>query len=440
MFEPFRFTLDQEEVGALEFWLESLLATSEEQQTPEETETLRRHYRRTYWQRFKTEEVRFVALENKLEALRQKIPTTMVMAERAEMRPTFLLQRGQYDMPGEQVEAKTPDVLPKIQGSGESLTRLDLARWLVDPNHPLTARVTVNRFWQRFFRHGLVKTSDDFGSQGELPSHPELLDWLATEFINSGWDMKQLQRLIVTSATYQQSSRVSPTLLEKDPENRLLARASRFRLDAEVLRDSALSYAGLLVERIGGPGVNPYQPPGLWKEIGYDSRGRFSAGEFVQGESDDLYRRSLYTFWKRTVPPPNMSIFDAPDRETCTVKRGSSNTPLQALTLLNDPQYVEAARALAQRLLLDGGDDKKERLARAFHIVLARAPSAEEAETLILLVNTELEHFRRFPDDAKKLVGVGDSAFDPRVDPVDLAAWTLLTSVVFNLDETLSHS
>ena len=371
---PFRISLEQETVGSLSFDLEALLTTSDEQLTTEESTRLRRHYRRNYWPRFEREEERFVLLEEELVELEALIPTTMVMAEREEMRPTFVLLRGQYDLHGEQVNATTPAALPSLVPASPDLVpnRLDLARWLVSDDQPLTARVTVNRFWQRFFGHGLVKTSEDFGAQGQLPSHPELLDWLASEFVASGWDMKELQRQIVNSATYRQSSRVSPEMLKRDPENRLLARASRFRLDAEVLRDSALTYAGLLVEKIGGPGVNPYQPPGLWKEIGYESRGRFSAGEFVQDSDQDLYRRSLYTFWKRTVPPPNMLVFDAPNRETCTVKRGISNTPLQALTLLNDPQYVEAARALAERILIEGPANDDERLARAFQLVLSR--------------------------------------------------------------------
>ena len=438
--EPFELSLEQETVGSLPFWLETLLTTVDEQLTEAEVTSLRRHYRRTRWPRFEREEARFVALEAQLEALREEIPTTMVMSDREEPRPTFVLRRGQYDLHGEQVEAATPAVLPPLPTPSGGATRLDLARWLVDPAHPLTARVAVNRFWQRFFGHGLVKTSEDFGTQGQLPSHPQLLDWLATEFVRSGWDLKALQRLIVTSATYRQSSRVSPELLARDPENRLLARASRFRLDAEVLRDSALAYGGLLVEKLGGPGVSPYQPPGLWKEIGYESRGRFSAGEFVRGSGDDLYRRSLYTFWKRTVPPPNMLVFDAPNRETCTVKRGTSNTPLQALTLLNDPQYVEAARSLAQRLLLEGSGDLSERLARAFQIVLARAPTAAEIGALGRLVDEQLAHFRSEPEAVSQLLSVGDAEVPPSLDRAELAAWSVLASVVLNLDETLNRS
>ncbi len=437
---PFRAVLEQETSGVLPFALETLLTTSDEQLTEEEANRLRRHYRRNLWPGFANEEKRFAALEAELEELDASIPTTMVMAEREKARPTFLLERGQYDLLGEQVHATTPAVLPSIPvADGANATRLDLARWLVDPQHPLTARVTVNRLWQRFFGHGLVKTSEDFGTQGQAPSHPGLLDWLATEFVASGWDMKALQRLIVTSATYRQSAAVSPQLLQRDPENRLLARASRFRLDAEVLRDSALVYADLLVEKLGGPGVNPYQPPGLWKEIGYESDGRFSASEFTQGEGEDLYRRSLYTFWKRTVPPPNMLVFDAPNRETCTVKRGISNTPLQALTLLNDPQYVEAARGLAERLLSEGPAGDEERFRMAFEIVLSRPPSEKEVATLRRLRAVQLAHFESTPGAAEELLDVGDSAVPDDLPSVELAAWTLVASVILNLDETLNR-
>ena len=273
-----------------------------------------------------------------------------------------------------------------VSSAPEARNRLGLARWLVDGDHPLTARVTANRMWQRFFGRGLVGTSGDFGSQGEWPSHPELLDWLATELVRLDWDLKALQKTIVLSSTYRQSSRASPELIERDPENRLLARASRFRLDAEVIRDTALAAAGLLVERLGGPSVKPYQPAGLWREIGYESRGRFTAGIFEQDTGEALYRRSLYTFWKRTVPPPNMLVFDAPNRETCIVERSRSNTPLQALVLMNDPQFVEAARVLAENLLAAHGEGRSGRTGDAevvgalYRRVLARAPTQVESE------------------------------------------------------------
>ncbi len=434
----FRFRRASETVGRLDFGLEALLATADDQLTEEQFDELRRYYRRHHWGGFATHEERFAELESELEALREAIPTSMVMAEREEPRPAFVLSRGEYDKKGEQVQAATPSFLPPIV-SDTQLTRLDFARWLVDPENPLTARVTVNRLWQRFFGNGLVSTVEDFGAQGALPSHPALLDWLATELIRTGWDLKAMQRLIVTSATYRQSSRLRPDLAERDPENILLARAARFRIDAEMVRDNALLAGGLLVETLGGPSVKPYQPAGLWREIGYESNGRFSAGAFVQDEGDDLYRRSLYTFWKRTVPPPNMLVFDAPNRETCTVRRARSNTPLQALVLLNDPQFVEAARALAQRMLSEVDGDATERIDFAFRTATSRSPTAQERRALEDLWHDQLAHYRSAPESAEALIEVGDSLAPRELDPIALAAWSTVASVVLNLDETLTR-
>ena len=281
----------------------------------------------------------------------------MVMADSPKSRDTFVLMRGQYDQKGEKVTAGVPAFLPPLATSGEA-TRLDFARWLVEPNQPLTSRVIVNRAWQLYFGAGLVKTVEDFGSQGEFPSHPDLLDWLATEFVCTGWDVKALHRLMVTSATYRQSSVVRPELVARDPENRLLARGPRFRLQAEFIRDQALAVSELLNGTIGGHSVSPYQPAGLWEELSAreDSK-NWSAQSFVQSHGQDLYRRTMYTFWKRTSPPPSLITFDAPDRETCTVRRPRTNTPLQALVLLNDPTYVEAARKLAEQLLKQAKSD-----------------------------------------------------------------------------------
>ena len=268
----------------------------------------------------------------------------------------IVLMRGAYDKPGEKVQPGVPAVLPPLP-AGAPNNRLGFAQWLVDPANPLTARVTVNRFWQMYFGTGLVKTVEDFGSQGEWPSHPELLDWLATEFVRTGWDVKAMQKLIVTSATYRQSSKVTPELLQRDPENRLLARGPRFRLPAEMIRDQALAVAGLLVEKLGGPSVKPYQPAGLWKELAMQDM------DYVQSKGDDLYRRSLYTFWKRTVAPPDDDDFDAAERETCVVRETRTNTPLQALDLMNDVTFVEAARVLGQRMMKEGGATPDARLA-----------------------------------------------------------------------------
>ena len=277
--------------------------------------------------------------------------------------------RGAYDKKGDPVTAATPSRLPAFP-LGQPTNRLGLARWLVDPHNPLTARVTVNRLWQSVFGVGLVRTAEDFGSRGELPSHPELLDWLAFEFIRTGWDVKRMMKLLVTSATYRQDSRVTPELRALDPENRLLARGPRYRLPAEMIRDQALAVSGLLVEKLGGPSVKPYHPPGLYEQVVAGT----GPSTYVQGKGDELYRRSLYTYWKRSVPNPAMLVFDAPFRETCTVRRARTTTPLQALNLLNDPTYVEAARFLAQRMMREGGAMPKSRIRHGFRLVTGREP------------------------------------------------------------------
>ncbi len=363
------------------------------------------------------------------------IPTAMVMAEMAKPRDTFVLARGDYRNQTEKVRPAVPAVLPALPADAP-LNRLTLAKWLVQPQHPLTARVAVNRFWQMYFGYGITKTQEDFGVRGEPPVHPELLDWLATEFVRSGWDVRAMQRLIVTSATYRQSSRVTPALLEKDPENRLLARGPRSRLPAEMIRDTALAASGLLNGAIGGPSVFPYQPAGLWEEMAFGSG--FSAQTYRQSRGKDLYRRGLYTFWKRTVPPASFATFDAPDREKCTARRAPTNTPLQALVLLNDPTFVEASRALAQRTLREGGDEANERLAYAFRLATARKPTRKERGVLRSLLDERLAGFRRDRPSALKLLEVGESPRDRTLDPSELAAWTTVASVILNLDETIT--
>jgi hypothetical protein len=294
----------------------------------------------------------------------------------------------------------------------------------------------VNRYWQMYFGTGLVKTSEDFGSQGDWPSHPELLDWLAVEFISSGWDVKHLQRLIVTSATYQQSSAVTPALAARDPENRLLARGPRFRLPAELIRDQALAISGLIDRRIGGPSVSPYQPAGLWEEMAFGRE--FTAQSYVQSHGADLYRRGMYTFWKRTVPPATMSTFDAPDRETCTVRRLRTNTPLQALVLMNDPTYVEAARKLAERMLIEGGSSPPERIVFAFRLTTARSPSERELAVLERIYREQLQAYQQNPESATKLLSVGESPRNEQLDVLELAAWSMVASVILNLDEAVT--
>jgi hypothetical protein len=301
----------------------------------------------------------------------------------------------------------------------------------------LTARVAVNRYWQRLFGTGIVKTAEDFGSQGDPPSHPELLDWLATEFVERGWNVKEMQKLLVLSATYRQDSRVTPELRKRDPENRLLARGPRFRLDAEILRDQALFVSGLLVEEIGGPSVKPPQPPGLWYAVGYTGS---NTVRFQQDTGDAVFRRSLYTFWKRTAPPPAMSTFDAPSRESCTVRRERTNTPLQALLLLNDQQYVEASRHLAQRALREGGETPWEKAGLMFTVATCRPPDAKEMAVLLDAYDGHLAEFRKAPESASQLIHVGDTEPDSSLDPVELAAWTMVGNVILNLDEVINKS
>lgn len=399
-------------------------------QSPDGDERIRRHFRSHHAEAMRQVYERLASLEQEHRALEASLPTTLVMQERTEPRETFVLFRGEYDKPRERVQPGVPAVLGRIQEDPRP-NRLHLARWLVSGSHPLTARVTVNRLWQQTFGTGIVKTAEDFGVQGERPSHPRLLDWLAVEFVDSHWDVKHLLRLMVTSATYRQSSRVPRGLWERDPENRLLARGPRHRLDAEVIRDQALYAAGLLVERIGGPSVKPYQPEGLWEAVAYtDSNTR----TFRKDDGDAQYRRSLYTYWKRTSPPPNLMAFDAPMRETCVVRRTRTTTPLQALVLLNDPQFVEAARALAERAIVQGGADPIERLVR---LVLGRPPNGVETHVLTELYERLLERYRADTAAAASLLTTGDSPRDPSLDPAVHAAMTNVATAVLSLDEAV---
>jgi hypothetical protein len=312
--------------------------------------------------------------------------------------------------------------------------------WLIDPAHPLTARVAVNRFWQMFFGTGIVKTAEDFGAQGEPPSHPELLDWLASEFVRTGWNVKAMQRLIVTSATYRQSSVVKPEVLAKDPENRWLTRASRLRLPAEFIRDQALAVSGLLNGEIGGASVSPYQPAGLWEELTSRLDGKnWSAQSYVQSHGKELYRRTMYTFWKRTAPPPTLITFDAPDRETCTVRRPRTNTPLQALVLMNDPTYVEASRKLAERVIREARGTE-DRITLAFRLATARKPRGEEYAVLRRVFETQLAAYQKDGNRALKLLAIGESSRDEKLDPAELAAWTMVASAILNLDETVTRN
>ncbi|HTB13448.1 MAG TPA: DUF1553 domain-containing protein [Bryobacteraceae bacterium] len=370
------------------------------------------------------------ALLDERATLEATLPTVMVMAEANPPKSTFLLFRGAYDHPGDKVTPGVPAVLPPLP-SGAPNNRLGFAEWLIAPNNPMLARVTVNRFWQMYFGTGIVKTVEDFGSQGEWPSNPEMLDWLATEFVRSGWDVKALEKLIVTSATYRQSSEARPEMLQRDPENRLLARGPRFRLPAEMIRDQALSAAGLLVEKIGGPSVKPYQPEGLWKEISMQDM------DYVQGHGEDLYRRSLYTFWKRTIAPPEMINFDSANREACVVRETRTNTPLQALNLMNDVTYLEAARFVGQRMMKEGGTNAEDRLRFGFRLVTGHWPSQVQQD--VLLKNLRF-HLGYFSDSARAdaYLKQGESPPDPRLDRRELAAYTSVGSLLLNLDESMT--
>jgi Protein of unknown function (DUF1553)/Protein of unknown function (DUF1549)/Planctomycete cytochrome C/Concanavalin A-like lectin/glucanases superfamily len=369
-------------------------------------------------------------------ALRRSVPTTMVMEEMATPRETHILLRGGYNAPGEKVDPGVPEELLGGWPKDAPRNRLGLAMWLTKPDHPLTSRVVVNRFWQQLFGQGLVKTSDNFGMQGDSPSHPELLDWLAREFVDSGWNVKALLKRMVLSATYRQDSTASPELMALDPENRLLARGPRFRLPAEVIRDQALEIAGLLKNHVGGPSVFPYQTEGLYKGIVVAAD--YPGTKYVESTGDDLYRRSLYTFWKRTVPHPTMAVFDAPDREFCVVRRATTNTPLQALTLLNDPIFVEASRKLAERSIREGGATADGRLAFAFRLATGRAPDDEEKRILRKKLDEMLIVYETDLTGAKSLASVGASPRDPAIPVSELAAYTTIANMILNLDEVIT--
>ena len=397
-------------------------------------------------------------LNAKIEALNKQraeldgsIPSTMVMADMPQLRETNILIRGAYNKKGDKVERGVPAALGGKLPEGAPVNRLGLAKWLIDPSHPLSSRVTVNRFWQQFFGRGLVKTSEDFGVQGEWPTHPELLDWLATELqtptartpienteaaVPKNWDMRHLLRLIVTSNTYRQSSAASQsTLYQRDPENMLLARGPRFRFDAEVIRDSALFTSGLLVEKVGGKSVKTYQPDGLWEAVAFVGS---TTSTFKRDAGESLYRRSMYTFWKRTSPPPSMTTFDAPSREVCTVRRPRTNTPLQALATMNDVPYVEASRHFARRMLLEGGTSYPDRLTHGFRLATGRKPSPAELEVLVAMFQEHHTHYQSKPDEAVKLLSIGESKRDESLNPSEYAAMTMLGNLMLNLDETLT--
>jgi hypothetical protein len=376
---------------------------------------------------------RLAALEAERSLLQASLPTVLV-SEAVEPRTMRVLPRGDWmNDSGEVVQPAVPQFLSQTAAKSALASRLDLADWLVSPENPLTARAMMNRFWKLFFGAGLSRTLEDLGVQGEWPTHPELLDWLAVEFRESGWDMKHMIELIVTSTTYRQTSRSTPQLDERDPQNRLWARQNRLRLEAEFIRDNALAVAGLLVNQVGGRSVFPYQPEGYWAPLNFPKR------EYVLDRGDNLYRRGVYLHWQRTFPHPSLVAFDAPAREECTAARPVSNTPLQALVLLNDPNFVEAARVFGQNILRHGGRTFEKRLDWAYRKALARPPTAEESKLLARLYQAQLERYRRDAAAAKEFVEVGNRPGARTIRVAELAAWTSLAHALLNLHETITR-
>ncbi|MDG2213196.1 MAG: DUF1549 and DUF1553 domain-containing protein, partial [Verrucomicrobiota bacterium] len=394
------------------------------------------------WPNLSEEEVKFVVPDPvKIKVVQTSVPrpqpgspdTVMVLHELAKPRTTYLLNRGLYDQPdkSEELHPATPPVLGTWNKKWPR-NRLGLAQWLVDSEHPLTARVTVNRMWQHYFGRGLVKTSENFGVQGELPSHPELLDWLATEFIRRKWNSKAINRLIVTSATYRQASIASLELLQRDPGNRLLARGPRKRLTPYAIRDAVLSVSGLMVGTLGGPSVKPYMPPGLW--------GSISNARYKQDKGDKLYRRSMYTYWRRTIPPPTMMTFNAAAREICIVRTDQTTTPLQALTMMNNKAFVEAARFLGEKMMKQETQAPHQRVAWAFRLVTSREPSQDEVELLMEDLQFFLKDFKQYPASANKLLKVGEKSADATLPAIELAAYALVANTILNLDEAIMQN
>ena len=433
-FQFFDRALGEAEPKAL---MESALAAALPAEIPEEqAKVLRAHFDSRIALDLKPQQDAVNVAQKARDDYAKDIPSVMVMQERAEPRPTYLLKRGVYDAPdtSEALQPNVPDFLPALK-SGAPRNRLGLAQWMADPANPLTPRVAVNALWQGVFGTGLVKTAEDFGLQSSPPSHPELLDYLATHFVESGWDMKGLLKTIVTSATYRQSSAVNDTLLAADPDGQLYARAPRYRLSAEAVRDNALAVSGLLHKSLGGPSVMPYQPEGLWADLA----GGAGQGPYVQSKGADLYRRSLYTYRKRTVPHPTLTTFDAPGFEKCQVRRDRTNTPLQALALLNGPTFVEAARNLAQRMMGESQGEVRERIAYGFRVTTGRNPSQTELDTLTKGYDGFAAKFSANPEAAAQLVTNGESPVPEALPKSELAAYTTVAGILLNLDEAITR-
>jgi hypothetical protein len=415
-----------------------LIQIDEDRRSDPQRQQIRNHYRNNVSDDEAIQQTRdsLALLRNDKTELDEALPTTLIWKETAEPKPAYILVRGAYDKQGEQVYRNTPTALPPMTlPEGQTSTRLDLAKWLLSPEHPLTSRVTVNRFWQQYFGIGIVETAEDFGSQGKPPTHPHLLDWLAVDFRESGWDVKRLQKQIVMSATYRQSSKFDSEKAQRDRDNQLLWRGPRIRLDAESIRDTALAVSGLLVGKVGGKSVKPYQPPGIWLAVGYTDS---NTANFQRDSGASLYRRSVYTFWKRTAPPPTMVTLDAPSRENCTVRRTRTNTPLAALALMNDEQFVEASRQMAERIMTEGGLGDGQRASYAFRLATSRLPSNAELSALLDVYRSTLARFRSDHQAAEKLVAVGESKRSDTLDVSQLAAWSVVANMILNLDETIT--
>ena len=403
--------------------IKSILAINKKERSKEQKMTLLNYYLTNNDEEYK----RLASIKAELNKKKAGLSvdsklTSMIMQDNPEskQRVTYILNRGQYDQPikeGENavINPGVPSILPKLSADAPA-NRLGFAKWLTDPSHPLTARVAVNRYWAMFFGRGIVKTPDDFGNQGSPPTHPELLDWLANDFVKNGWNVKRTIRQIVTSATYRQESRILPIADRNDPENILLSRSPRFRLQGEFIRDAALSFSGLLVDSVGGASVKPYQPANIWNEVSLNGGLRYK-----RDSGDNLYRRSIYTYWKRSAPMPNMLIFDAPTREKCMIQRPVTNTPLQALVVLNDPQFVEAARAFAQNMIIKGGKDDVSRINYGFKVVLSRDATEEELSVIKNVLKNQITSFGSDKEKAKKFLSVGEFKRDESLDLVEHA-------------------
>ncbi|MEC9091152.1 MAG: DUF1553 domain-containing protein, partial [Planctomycetota bacterium] len=416
--------------------LRELLKTEPGKRTAKQLAALQDHYFQSVDQEAQGFANQIATRQKRQGELGKPLTTVMVMQEMPKPRLTYILERGHYASPKKEevIKPGTPSFLPAMQ-QDLPLNRLGLAKWIVSPGNPLTARVTVNRYWQMFFGRGLVESAEDFGTQGTPPTHPELLDWLAADFSRNGWNIKRTLKTIVMSATYRQSSIATPEKIAKDPRNSFFSRGPRFRLLGEFIRDSALAVAGLLNDKVGGPGVKPYQPPGLWNEVSLNGGLRFK-----RDSGEKLYRKSMYIYWRRSAPMPSLSIFGTPSREKCVVRRAKTNTPLQALVTLNDEQFVEAARFLAQRVMLDlKGSEVKSQIILAYRLVTGSRPSAKSLDLLMRTYNEEQKLFAANVAEANKLLATGEKKRDDSLEAASHAAMTIVAGIIMNLDESLTR-